>query len=47
MKKDELKKRASLADERLVNLFKRYPIVGALAMLIGFGLGCLVMWVFL
>lgn len=35
MKKEELKKRAGLVDERAKNLFKRYPMVGAAVFLAG------------
>jgi hypothetical protein len=42
MDKAELKKRAELADERVINLFKRYPLVGIIVstvgMLIGIGI---------
>ena len=39
MKKEELKKRASLVDERAKNLFKRYPLVGAAVFLVGVVVG--------
>jgi hypothetical protein len=37
MKREELKKRASLVDERAKNLFKRYPLV--VGVVVGFALG--------
>ena len=42
LKKEELKKRASLLDERTVNLFKRYPLVGVVVVIAGFVLGFVV-----
>lgn len=42
MKKEELKKRASLVDDRAINLFKRYPLVGSVVLIVGFVLGFVV-----
>jgi hypothetical protein len=44
LKTNELKKRAALVDERAVNLFKRYPLVGAAVFLAGFIAGVVVGW---
>jgi len=38
---DNLKGRAEKVDDRVVALFKRYPLVGGTVLLVGFGLGFL------
>ena len=42
MDKKELKQRIDRADERAINLFKKYPIVGTIVLLVGFVLGVIV-----
>lgn len=44
MNKDELKDRIDKVDERTVNLFKRYPIVGGLVFIAGYICGVLMGW---
>jgi hypothetical protein len=44
VKKEELKKRASLVDDRAVNLFKRYPMVGAAVFIAGMIVGLILGW---
>jgi hypothetical protein len=42
MDKQELKQRAGLVDDRAIVLFKKYPLVGAAVLLVGFVIGFLV-----
>ncbi len=39
MDKQELKQRAGLVDDRAIVLFKKYPLVGAAVLLVGFVIG--------
>jgi hypothetical protein len=42
--RDDLKNRISKADERAVNLFKRYPVVGGSVLVIGILIGLALGW---